>query len=260
MADQDDGTPIGGDRSLRWAMVAVVFVVLAPIAGVAARSASGPRFVLLIGLEVVAAALAFLIPQWRQVSANKAEATAEEREIEARVDTRVAVNDALDPILRLLANQSVETDPLTREQLRAQAVPLVLMTAATLVGAERARACWFRMQAGPPLQLVPVEHAGRAGAPTRVFTAGTRSGDAALDLVLGDRDLFCRDVLDEPPPGWDQAAQPDYRSFIAVSVIAADTALGMLTVDALDADALTTDDQGILRLLAGALAVALAMP
>ena len=43
-------------------------------------------------------------------------------------------------------------------------------------------------------------------------------------------------------------------------VIAGDTAFGMLTLDAVEPKALDADDLGLLRLMAGVLAVAMAVP
>jgi transcriptional regulator with GAF, ATPase, and Fis domain len=170
------------------------------------------------------------------------------------------MNDALDPILRLLGNLALEPDEVLRNQMRAQAIPLVLKTAAEFIGPERSRACWFRLEPGPPHVLIPTDFAGRAGSPTTTFEEGTESGDAAIGMVLSDEDRLCEDILTEPPPGWDATKERDYRTFISVSVIAGDTAYGMLTLDALEPGALSVEDKGLLRLMAGVLAIALSVP
>jgi hypothetical protein len=237
-----------------------VFVVLSPVTAALARSASGGWFAFLVVAQAVATGVGFLIPQWRQIVASRSEATAEEREIEVRVETRVAMNDALDPILRLLGNLALEGDEVVRNQMRAQAIPLVLKTAAEFIGPDRSRACWFKLEPGPPRRLEPTDFAGRAGSPSTTFTAGSPAGDAAIGMVLADEDRLCEDIETAPPPGWDSTKERDYRTFISVSVIAGDTAYGMLTLDALDAGTLDAEDKGLLRLMAGVLAVALAMP
>jgi transcriptional regulator with GAF, ATPase, and Fis domain len=247
------------DRSWLWIAVAAFFVLLAPIAGEIARRSVGTKVTVFVAVSVVSTGLAFLIPQARQIAASRSEATAEEREIDARVETRVAMNDALDPILRLLGNLALEPDDVLRNQMRAQAIPLVLKTAAEFIGPERSRACWFRLDAGPPTHLVPTDFAGRAGAPTTTFEEGTPAGDAAIGMVLADQDRLCEDVQIDPPPGWDPVKERDYRTFVAVSVIAGDTAYGMLTLDALEPGDLTVEDKGLLRLMAGVLAVALSV-
>lgn len=256
----DDEAAASSRKAWMWVALALVFAVLSPITATLARSASGTRLVVLIVVQAAATGLAFLIPQARQLIASRSEATAQEREIEARVETRVAMNDALDPILRLLGTLALEPDAVTRNESRAQAIALVLKTAAEFIGPERSRACWFRLEPGPPKQLVPDQFAGRAGSPSTTFTEGTPAGDAAIGMVLVDQDRLCEDIETGPPPGWDSTKQRDYRTFISVSVIAGDTAYGMLTLDALEPGALTVEDKGLLRLMAGVLAVALSVP
>ena len=256
-----DGEGSEASRSAwKWVVLALVFVVLSPVAAELSRSASGGTLVILIVVQAAATGLAFLIPQARQVIASRSEATAEEREIDARVETRVAMNDALDPILRLLGNLALEPDEVARNQMRAQSIPLVLKTAAEFIGPDRSRACWFRLEPGPPRQLAPDQSAGRAGSPSTTFAEGTSSGDAAIGMVLADEDLLCEDIETSPPPGWDSTKERDYRTFISVSVIAGDTGYGMLTLDALEPGDLTVEDKGLLRLMAGVLAVALSAP
>jgi hypothetical protein len=248
-----------GVRAWPWVAGAVVFVVLSPVAAAAMRSANGSTYLVWAVVQAAATGLAFLIPQLRQVRAERQQASAEESEFEVRVDTVLRMNDALDPVVRLLGAIALEPDDVVREQLRAKAVPLVLLTAAELIGPERARACWFPLVEGPPRQLLPADSAGRSGAPTTTFTEHTVAGDAALDMVLSDQDRLCVDVDLDPPPGWDAERERDYRTFVAVPVVAADTAYGMVTLDALHPGDLDHDDVRLLRLMAGALAVALAV-
>ena len=201
---------------------------------------------------------AFLIPQARQLRARRAEVSAEDRELEVRADTRVAVNDALDPILRQLGDISAERSKPARERLIAQAIPFVLNAASNLIGSERSRACWFELTDETPPRLVPRLAVGRTGSPTTTFEPGTAAGDATIGMVLAGEDRLCRDIETDPPPGWDPAKPRDYRTFISVSVAAGDTVFGMLTLDALEAGDLTTDDLHMLGLMGSALAAALA--
>jgi hypothetical protein len=246
-------------RAWLWISVASVCVLLAPAAGIAAGRASGGEALVLVVAQCLTTFLAFLIPQARQLRAERREVTAEEREVDARVDTRLAMNDALEPVVTLLGNLALEPDPIERDAMKAKAVTLVLTTAAALIGPERSRACWFRLDAGPPKTLVPTEHAGRAGSATTTFLEGTPAGEAAIGMVLDDGDLLCEDILESPPQGWDTTKKRDYRTFISVSVIAGDTAYGMLTLDALEPGELTVEDKGLLRLMAGVLAAALSI-
>ena len=260
MLDHGDGNVDADGKAWVWVVAGLFCVLVSAATAILFRSTSGGTRVVLIVVQIVATGLAFLIPQARQVIASRSGATAEEREIEARVETRVAMNDALDPILRLLGNLALETDEIARNQMRAQTIPLVLKTAAEFIGPDRSRACWFRLAPGPPTQLIPEDFAGRAGSPTTTFVEGTSAGDAAIDMVLADKDHLCEDIVTDPPPGWDSTKERDYRSFVSVSVIAGDTAFGMLTLDAVEPNALDADDLGLLRLMAGVLAVAMAVP
>lgn len=242
-----------------WLALGVTVVVAALVLGEAARTADGATRAWLVAAQATCTALAFAVPQLRQWRASRAEASAEEREIEARVETRMAINDALDPVLRMVARSVAEPDPEVRERLAAQTVSLVLMTASEFIGPDRSRACWYRLDAGPPGRLVPVEHAGRAGPPTTHFVEGSTAGDAAIDLVLTDGALRCEDVLSAPPPGWSLDRAPAYRTFVAVATVGDDAAYGMLTLDALDPGSLSADDEGLLRLVSGVLALAMGL-
>ena len=259
MLDHGDGNIDADGKAWVWVAAGSFFVLVSAATAILFREASGSARIALIVVQVVATVLAFLIPQARQVIASRSGATAEEREIEARVETRVAMNDALDPILRLLGNLALEDDEIARNQMRAQTIPLVLKTAAEFIGPDRSRACWFRLAPGPPTQLIPDDFAGRAGSPSTTFVEGTPAGDAAIGLALRDEDLLCADIVDDPPPGGTRR-RSGTTAHSSVSVIAGDTAFGMLTLDAVEADALDADDLGLLRLMAGVLAVAMAVP
>ena len=245
------------DRELLWLVLTVVCVVGSPGAAYASQKVDGKEVWLLVGLQFVLTAFAFLIPQVRQLRAKNAETTAEVRELEARADTRAAVNDALDPILRQLGKISAERSKPARDRLIAQSIPFVLNAASNLIGAERSRACWFELTDDAPPRLVPQLDAGRSGSASTIFEPNTQSGDAAIGMVLAGENLLCRDI-DTEPPGWDSSKQRDYKTFISVSVTAADTVFGMLTLDALEAGDLTNDDLHMLGLMASALAAALA--
>jgi transcriptional regulator with GAF, ATPase, and Fis domain len=256
----DAPLPPEAPRRRDWVWLAVTFltVVGSTAAAYLVTETQGWLRWVLLGLQLVLTGLAFGIPQLRALRAQGRELTAVDREVRARAETRAAVNDALDPILRQLGDISAETDRAVREQLIAQAVPFVLNAASNLIGEERSRSCWFELTDETPPRLVPTLHVGRTGSPTTTFVAGTPAGDAAIGMVLAGENLLCRDIHDDPPPGWDSTKKRDYRTFISVSVIAGQNAYGMLTLDALEAGALTNDDLHVLNLMAAALAAALA--
>jgi GAF domain len=197
------------------------------------------------------AALAPTISAWR---AKRGETAASQREINARTQTRVEMNEAIDPIVRSLAS-SVETDVVG---LRKQVLSLVTKTAKEIIGPEQGvRACYFDLEAGPPKRLVATDYrAGRIGGTRSGSIEGTEDGDAAIAMVESSGHLLCVDIEKDPPPGWDNRPR-DYRTFISVAVVAKDIAYGMLTVDAPQPDDLHPRDVDVLTVMAGLLAIAM---
>ena len=244
-------------RAWPWVGIAVVFVVLSPVASILTRDATGRASFGWVAVQALATAAAFLIPQIRQIRSEQRQARAEEREFDTRVEVELAFNDALEPVVRLLGELAQETDHVERERRRAQMVPLVLTTTAQLTGQDRVRACWFALDPGPPERLQPQESLGRAGPVTTVFARGTPAGDAALDLVTASAQL----VLDDRPAGqpdlWRLDDTAAYRSLVVVAVTVGNVAHGMITLDALEPDSFDDDDVALVRLMAGLLGAAM---
>jgi GAF domain-containing protein len=91
------------------------------------------------------------------------------------------------------------------------------------------------------------------------FVEGTVEGDAAFSMIRHNQHLVLVDVIEDAPLGWRRPVQRDYRSFLAVPVVAGHTAYGMVTVDAVDVAGVTEAEVPLVRLLAGLLAGALAV-
>ena len=246
-------------RAWPWVAVALVFVVLSPVASLLTRDATGRASVAWIVVQALATAAAFLIPQVRQIRSEQRQAKAEEREFDTRVEVELAFNDALEPVVRLLGELAQETDRVRRESRRAQAVPLVLTTTAQLTGQDRVRACWFALEPGPPQRLLPQESLGRAGAVTTVFARGTPAGDAALDLVTANRQLVVGDLSTGQPDLWRLDDTAACRSLVVVAVAVGNVAHGMITLDALEPDSFDDDDVALVRLMAGLLGTAMSI-
>ena len=246
-------------RAWPWVGVAVVFVVLSPVASILTRDATGRASYGWIAVQALATAAAFLIPQVRQIRSEQRQAKAEEREFDTRVEVELAFNDALEPVVRLLGELAQEPDPYQRERRRAQAVPLVLTTTAQLTGEDRVRACWYALEPGPPERLLPHESLGRAGAVTTVFARGTPAGDAALDLVTSNAQLLVDDRETDHPDLWRLDDAAAYRSLVVVAVTVGNVAHGMITLDALEAGTFDDDDVALVRLMAGLLGTAMSI-
>lgn len=238
-------------RAWPWVAVALVFVVLSPVASMLTRDSTGRTVVGWAVVQALATAAAFLIPQLRQIRSEQRQSKAEEREFDTRVEVKLALNDALEPIVRLLGEVAQEPKRGPRDQLRAQAVPLVLTTAAQLTGEDRVRACWFALEPGPPQRLEPQESLGRAGPVTTVFTAGTPEGDAALALVTSNVPLRLDDLAEADQGLWRLDEAMGYQSLLVVPVTVANVAFGVITLDALEPGAFDDDDMALLWLMAG---------
>jgi hypothetical protein len=246
-------------RAWPWVGVAVVFVVLSPVASILTRDATGRASVGWIVVQALATAAAFLIPQVRQIRSEQRQATAEAREFDTRVEVELAFNDALEPVVRLLGELAQAGERDQRERLRAQAVPLVLTTTAQLTGQDRVRACWFALEPGPPQRLQPQESLGRVGPVTTVFARGTPGGDAALDLVTTNGQLLVGDLTVDQPELWRLDDVAASRSLVAVAVTVGNVAHGMITLDALEPDGFDDDDVALVRLMAGLLGTAMSI-
>src|SRR6266568_7596294 len=169
-------------------------LVLAALASILAGTSHGSARVWWIAvnlLSVAGAVVAQAIEQRRRERERRAVET-------VAIDMRVAMNDALDPIVRQLGKIAV-SGRRDRDELREQTVPLVLYSAALLIGPDRVRACWFRLDEGSPRALRPALHEGRAGGPSTTFVEGTPAGDSVFDLLSRNVYRFCEDVRAAPP-------------------------------------------------------------
>ncbi|MBO0827973.1 MAG: GAF domain-containing protein [Streptosporangiales bacterium] len=233
-----------------------VFIVVTSVTGALAGHATGTTQTDLITVQAVSALLAFLVPTIAQARERRRFRLVQEERIAARTEMRMALNDALDPIVRHLGRIAAASRR-DRETLRGQAVPFVLNAATEVLGPDRARACWFVLEDARPVQLRPETCVGRAGGEREAYVAGTRRGDDLLRMIEYDEDRFYPDVDEVPPIGWDVTAPHDYKTFACVPVISGNIAYGMITLDAPEAGQLTRDDVRLLRLLAGMLGNAL---
>jgi hypothetical protein len=207
---------------------------------------------------VAASVTAAGVPAYEQIRKERLRAQAEQLAVDAAVAMRVTMNDALDPIVRQLGRVVTARGQHERAALQEAAVPMVVDSAAHLVGTGRVRACLFRFAPGPPELLVPAQYSGRVDDPLDPITEGSPEGDLVFGMIRRNRHLFYPDLDSAAPPGWRLTAPQTYKSFAAVPVAAGRSAFGMLMVDALDSDGIRRTDVPLIRLLAGLLADALA--
>jgi GAF domain len=207
---------------------------------------------------VAASVIAAGVPAYEQIRKEQMRAKAEQVAVDAAVTMRVTMNDALDPIVRQLGRVATAASKRELEALQEATIPMVVDSAAHIVGSGRVRACLFRFAPGMPGTLVPTQYSGRVDDPLEPIGEGTPPGDLVFTMIRRNQHLFCPDLDADPPPGWRVTAPQTYKSFAAVPVAAGRSAFGMLMVDALEKDGIRRADVPLVRLLAGLLADALA--
>jgi len=238
-------------------MISLAAVALATWFGMQAGAAAADRPWWTLG-AVAASVTAAGVPAYEQIRKERMRARAQRAAVDAAVAMRVTMNDALDPIVRQLGRVVTAAGKHEREALAEATIPMVLDSAAHLVGSGRVRACLFRFAPGTPRMLVPAQYSGRVDDPLEPIAEGTAEGDLVFGMIRHNQHLFYPDLDAGPPPGWRVTAPQTYKSFAAVPVAAGRSAFGMLMVDALDKGGVSRADVPLIRLLAGLLADALA--
>ncbi len=219
-------------------------------------TAHASAHVVLVVLGAASTAVTAAIPAEAALRQARERRSAEQLAEQAQASLRIAVADGLEPVTGLLA-ELVRLRGRRKTERRGEAVQATLTCAAGLVGVDRARVSLYVLRDGPPLSLVPVAHAGRSGAPRAPFVAGTPDGDAVLAVVHAQGRRYSADVRRSPPPGW-AGSDGSYRTFVAVSVASGATALGMLTIDALQPGELAVEESaGLVDVFAHLLAAIL---
>lgn len=260
VSDRDDRDGWVGWRTGQWRWLVPVTVAAATLAwvlGSVSGRAHGELRIGLIAAGAVLTAVAVGLPLRQRHHAANARGDAMHRIQAARAAMRIALQDALDPFVHLMTRLP-EAKPADRDRLRGEAIQLAVTTTAALAGAERVRVCFFILDTGPPETLRLERFAGRAGAPTVVFTEGTTAGDAALRVVHRGSWIYVEDTARQRPRfTWD--LEPVFRTLLAGPVATPDSAYGLLTLDALRPGELAQVDLALVQLLAGLLAAALAL-
>src|SRR5581483_11852596 len=131
-------------------------VALATVSGMAAGA--GPTYRAWWTLAAVAGSVtAAGLPAYEQIRKEQLRARAQQAAVDAAVAMRVTMNDALDPIVRQLG-RVVTAGKHDQEALQEATIPMVVDSAAHLVGTGRVRACLYRFAPGTPRMLVPTQY------------------------------------------------------------------------------------------------------
>lgn len=197
------------------------------------------------------------LPLWQHHRADVARSAAIRSAVQARTAMRVALEDALDPVVHVLGRLTALRG-IDKAYARGEAIQLVLNTTAALADAHRVRVCFYLLDAGPPQELRPDAYAGRAGAPQQPLLEGTRAGNAALRQIAERTWVHVVDADRDPVPPW-WKREYGSRTLLAGPVVTGDKAFGLLTLDSAHPGDLARVDPVLVRLLADLLATALAL-
>lgn len=205
------------------------------------------------------AGAALVLGESRKRRAEQRSTDQEASEERARIEARVAMVAALQPVAESLAGVVV-SGRAQRQEMLGVITQAVVVAAVRQVPAEAVRGGWYEHGTDRGVRTLrrTCSDGRNDTTPHTEFRAGTTEGDAALAMVDADGHLFVTDLDDAPPAGWDPDRVRRYRSFVAVGVSVKGRPLGMLTVDAVQPGALTDEDLQTVRLLASLLRVALA--
>lgn len=224
---------VGGLRAFSIALLGAT-----PVISIGVARLHGPAVVVLVGLQVVVAITAYLVAEARTGR------VADER-LAAAAEVRVQLADSLDPILASLADMA-DTPLAERPTALTGVVMSVLASASELprVGA-RGRASYYRISSDGQ-RMDRVATVGRVGRSKTTFSRGSEPGASAIAMVLAGRHLFVENVALGTPPGWEATEHGAYSTFASVPVISGSRAHGMLTLDAVEAGAISVEDVDLL--------------
>jgi len=250
--------------------IALTLAGMTPVVGFAlARVTSTKWVVALLVVQVVTSLLTWMIPHLQRRAAASQELTAELR-------AGVSLSDALDPVMEELSSLAFAS-PASLAEHRARVQTSAMNAAASLIGPDRARVCFFKWLQTPRTTTDPAtgervlkahpgrikmahdQSCGRSKSARAEFRQGAEAGDAAIDMVRKGESLFVADVETDAPAGFNPAERGPYKTFIAVPVKAKSKPLGMLTLDCPNAGDLREEDVDLLRVFAWVVGAALIM-
>jgi putative methionine-R-sulfoxide reductase with GAF domain len=209
-----------------------------------------------VGAAVVFAVLAPTFAWFRELKKEAQHAAQQAYEEDRLVLFRTAVLGAFTPLATLLS-QIAAARPEERASLEGRVCQAAVDVIPRVLGSRdhnRNRATFYRLSDDGSLDYQ--SHAGRSWShPRPKFEHGTRAGNKVLAMV---RELGAVRIPDiDADPALRPTTEGSYQCVISCSVFAGKHPLGMLSVDAPEADELTTDDEMLMKVLARLLGVAL---
>lgn len=256
-ANADNGEPI------RWwygSSAAAVFFTAAYVVQVELGADLPPQihYPLLFG-GASSALLSFLLPIRAAAAARTRAKSAVAVASNAVRDKRVELNQVLTAVARQVGLIAQCRDAETRRALRERLKQLVVNLTAQHVGGDRTRACFFKLEPGPPRSLEFDLLGGRQDEPRGPFEEGTDRGMRVFKAIDDRQPDFEPNTANAGKTGYDFSAS-SYKTFIGAPVIAGAQVMGYLTVDAPNPGELSEDDVLEVAVLADLLACGLARP
>ncbi|MCB7135218.1 GAF domain-containing protein [Cellulosimicrobium marinum] len=209
-----------------------------------------------IGLAAASGLLTLVLKMRNDAAERKRKAD----DIDARAETEMSFNDALDPLVDSLA-ELTSSDPDQRKEafgsLRKQALNSIIH----VLNVRRARVNYYDLMDGAATDDGKARLRLRGGSSGRAprsryeFVEGTPEGDHVLAQLKEDRVEFCDNVRKHPPPGMAGKLPRSYKAYLSVPCRADGVVYGMVTVDSPYKGALKEGHGDFVRVVATILAI-----
>lgn len=172
---------------------------------------------------------------------------------------KIVMFDQFGPVARQMTLMSSMGTSQRRVKL-GEVLTSCTAAAAGLPSASRVRATVFQRDSDQGIDIfkpVPGCSHGRGDPPQSVFRRGDPEGDHVWAIAEADDHDFRRNIVKDPPPGFDRTRTRAYVTYITVPIRMGDELKGLLTINSPSEGDLTEDDVGTMRVLAALIGCAL---
>lgn len=212
----------------------------------------------LVTIGVLGSALTVLLPALEIRRERGRIATAEQMAADRLAEYKVTTNDMLIPLSLAVTDVLTTTTATTRREARQSLRQMTVGFAAEYIGPERSRSCFYGLdndpESGDRTLRLRAWH-GRNLQPRPRFDPADPVEAQVFTFLDSLDSMLITDVQEVHLLGWTDVSE--YRTFVAVTVCAGETPLGLLTVDSLRPGDLSDEDLDLVRLLAQLLAAGL---
>lgn len=173
---------------------------------------------------------------------------------------KVLMHDCLQPLARSLLSVATKTTVTERKKALPNALWVALTAAIAVTSTDGSRASFFRRKRHEGEDyLVPDPDLsyGRGDDPVSWFARTSGEGREVWRAAEAGEVTFYENIRDAPPPHMDATRVRSYQTFITAPVKKNGTLIGLLTINARNPGDLTSDDAGIMRVVATLAGVAI---